>query len=82
VGELLIAGKKPMVLAGETVDGEIKLTWREDSAEEIALAEKAFKEYISRGWFAVGEKSGKKTQIFVFDPDFDRIVLGPIAAGG
>ncbi len=82
VGELLISGKKSMVLAGETVEGEIRLTWRKDNAEEVALAEKTFKEYITRGWFAVGEKSGKKAQIFVFDPYFERIVLGPIAAGG
>ena len=82
MGELLIVGKKSMVLAGETVEGELRLTWRNDNAEEVSLAEKTFKEYIARGWLAVGEKSGKKTQIFVFDRNFDRIVLGPIAAGG
>ncbi len=82
MGELLIIGKKSMVLAGETVEGELKLSWRKDNSEEVALAEKTFKEYVTRGWLAVGEKSGKKTQIFIFDPNFDRIVLGPIAAGG
>lgn len=82
MGELLIIGKKSMVLSGETVEGELKLTWRNDNVEEVALTEKAFKEYAARGWLAVGEKSGKMTQIFSFDPTFDRIVLGPIAVGG
>ena len=82
VGELLIVGKKSIVMNGETVEGELKFTWRKDNAEEVALAEKTFKEYIARGWLAVGEKSGKMTQIFIFDPNFDRIVLQPIAVGG
>jgi hypothetical protein len=82
VGELSIVGKKSMVMTGEPVEGELKFNWRNDNAEEVTLAEKTFKEYIIRGWLAVGEKSGKKTQIFIFDPNFDRIVLGPIAAGG
>lgn len=82
VGELLIIGKKSIILSGETIEGEMKLTWSKDNAEEIALAEKAFKEYVSRGWLAIGEKSGKMVQIFSFNPTFDRIVLGPIAVGG
>ncbi|MDQ1279240.1 MAG: hypothetical protein QG670_500 [Thermoproteota archaeon] len=82
MGELLIVGRKPMVVAGEAIEAELKLTWRIGYIEEVAVAEKTFKDYTSKGWLAVGEKSGKMTQIFNFDPTFDRIILGPMAVGG
>lgn len=82
MGELLIFGKKSMVMTGEAVEGVIRYEWENDNLEEIATAKKAFEEYVSRGWFAIGEKKDKKTQIFRFDSTFDRITLGPIAVGG
>ncbi len=82
MGELLIVGRKPMVVAGEAVEAELRLVWHIGNTEEIAAAEKAFKEYSSKGWLSVGEKTGKMTQIFNFDPTFDRIILGPMAVGG
>ena len=82
MGELIIVGKKSIVLSGETIEGELKLTWETENAGEVALAEKAFKEYVSRGWLAIGEKEGKMIQIFSFDPTFEKILLGPIAVGG
>lgn len=82
VGELLIVGRKPMVVAGEDVEAELRLIWHIGNTEEVAIAEKTFKDYASKGWLAVGEKSDKMTQIFKFDPTFDRIILGPMAVGG
>lgn len=82
LGELLVIGKSSTVVFGERVEGELRLTWREDNAEEMARAKETFKEYLSRGWLAVGESSGIKKQIFAFDPSFDRIVLSPIMVGG
>jgi hypothetical protein len=61
---------------------KLKLTWREDNAKEVSIAEKAFKEYVEKGWLAIGEKSGKKTQIFTFDQNLEMIVLSPIIVGG
>ncbi len=82
MGELLIVGRKPMVVAGEAIEAELRLTWHIENMEEVTFAEKTFKDYASKGWLAVGEKSGKMTQIFNFDPSFERIILGPMAVGG
>ena len=82
MGELKILGKMPIVMYGERIDGDLKLTWRKDNAEEVALAEKTFNEYINKGWFAISEVLGKKKQIFTFDPDSEKILLVPIIVGG
>ena len=82
MGELKIFGKTSIVTYGEPIEGDLKMTWRKDNAEEVALAEKTFKEYINKGWFAVGEVLGKNKQIFAFNPDFEEIILVPIIVGG
>ena len=82
LGELLVIGKSSTVAYGEHIEGELTLVWQKGNAEEEARAEKAFREYVNRGWLAVGEASGIKKQIFAFDPSFDRIVLSPIMVGG
>lgn len=82
MGELRVIGKSSMVMFGEAVEGDLRLTWRMDNADEVALAEKTFKEYINRGWLALAETSGKKTQIFTFNPNLDKIVLAPLLMGG
>lgn len=82
MGELRIIGKSPTALAGDVVEGDLRLSWRKDNAEEVALAEKTFKDYIDKGWLAIGEISGKKTMIFAFDPDLEKIVLSPLMMGG
>ena len=82
MGELKVIGVKSSLLDGDIVEDDLKLTWRKDNAEEVALAEQAFKEYISKGWIAIGEGSGKKSQVFTFDPSFDKIVLAPFLMGG
>ena len=69
-------------MAGEIIEGDLKFTWKKDNEKEVLLAKKAFDEYIVRGWLAIGEKSGKRTQIFTFDPNLDQILLAPIAVGG
>jgi hypothetical protein len=33
----------------------LKYTWEKDH-EEIAVAKKAFEEYVPRGWLKIGEK--------------------------
>lgn len=77
-----VIGRSPTVMSGDIVEGELRLTWRKGDSEEIALAEMTFKEYIKKGWLAIGEESGKKKQIFTFNPDLEVIVLAPLMMGG
>lgn len=82
MGELRIIGKTSIVMSGKNVEGYVKLTWKKDNMEEVAIAEKTFKEFVNKGWLAVSEVSCKKTQIFTFNPDLERIVLSPFIMGG
>ena len=82
MGELRVIGRVSTVAVGDAVEGDLRITWRKNNLEETALAEKTFQEYINRGWIAVGEASGKKMQIFKFNPDLERIVLAPLMVGG
>lgn len=82
MGELKVIGKSPTVVAGELVEGEITFTWTKGNTEEIERAEKVFKEYREKGWLAVAEITGRKTQIFNFNPDLENITLIPLELGG
>ena len=82
MGELRVIGRSPIVMVGDVVEGDLKLTWRKGNAKEIAIAENIFKEYIIKGWLAIGEDSGKKKQIFTFNPDLEKITLTPLFMGG
>ena len=82
MGELRIIGKSPVFIADEVVEGEIRFTWSKGNAEEVDKAEKMFKEYVEKGWLAIGEVADRKMQIFAFNPDLDKIVLTPLALGG
>lgn len=82
MGELLIIGKSSTAVYSDRIEGELRLIWQKGNAEEEARASATFKEYVSRGWLAVGETSGVKKQIFAFNPNLDRIVLSPVMVGG
>lgn len=82
MGELRIIGKASTVMIGDIVGGDVRITWQEDNTEEVAVAEKAFNEYLQRGWIAIGEAGDEKKQIFTFNPKLQKIVLAPIAMGG
>ena len=82
MGELRIIGSSPTFVAGEVVEGEIRLTWNKGNRGEVDRAEKMFNEYTEKGWLAIGEVAGKKMQIFAFNPDLEKIVLTPLALGG
>ena len=81
-GELKVMGNSPTVIVGDVIEEEIRLTWSKDNMEEISLAKKIFKEYLEKGWLAVGEGGDRKMQVFSFNPDLDRITLSPLALGG
>lgn len=82
MGELIIIGKSSTVMIGDSVKDSFRVIWSRNNAKDIAIAEKTFKEYIRKGWLAIGEVSGKKKQIFDFNPDLEKIVLSPFMIGG
>ncbi len=82
MGELRVVGKSSTATYGERIEGELRLTWSRGDAGEEMCAERTFKEYVGRGWLAIGEAEGKKRQIFDFDPSLEKITLSPIMVGG
>jgi len=82
MGELRVIGRSSTVMVGDIVQGEFRIIWRNDNVEEVLFAEKTFKEYINKGWIAIGEVAGKKKQIFNFDLNLDKILLAPLMVGG
>lgn len=61
----------------------ITLSWNKENLEEIALAEKKFREYIHKGWVAfVVTSDNEKKQVFTFDPVFERLQLIRLVEGG
>ncbi len=61
----------------------ITLSWNKEDPEEVASAEKKFREYTRKGWLAfVVTTDNKKRQIFTFNPEFERIQLVPLVEGG
>lgn len=82
MGELRVIGKKSTIMVGDSAEEEFRLKWRKGDDESVADAAKMFKEFVENGWLAIGEKSGRKTQIFAFDPEMDKITLAPISIGG
>lgn len=82
MGELKVIGSSPTLMVGDRIEGEIHITWSPTNNQEVAYAQKIFEKYLLKGWLAIGEKKGSKTQIFQFDPSLERIVLAPLMMGG
>ena len=65
--------------------GDTKLIWAPDNADEVANAKRTFDDLRKKGFlaFAVkGEKGAKGEQIREFDKDAARIIMAPPMAGG
>jgi hypothetical protein len=82
MGELRVIGKSSTVMVGDNVKGDLRIIWKNNNVEEVFFAEKIFNEYIHQGWIAIGEIAGKKKQIFIFDPNLEKIILAPLMVGG
>ena len=82
LGELRVIRKSPTGIQKDSVQDELRLTWRTGDADEIARAEETFQTYLQKGWLAIGEGPGPKKQIFTFNPDLEKIVLAPLVMGG
>lgn len=67
----------------EEKSSRVILAWDEESPEEIAAAEKTFREYIRKGWLAFEVTAdNKKKQTFSFDTSANQIHLVRLVEGG
>ena len=61
----------------------ITLVWKKENPGEAAIAEKAFQEYVRKGWLAfILGPDNKKRQVFTFDPKFEWVQLVRLVQGG
>lgn len=65
-----------------TMPDDMRVEWDIKSSEQVAYAQNKFNQYLSDGWLAYRIESGKRIQIFKFDPKFERIILLPPIGGG
>ncbi len=82
MGELRVIGTSLTLMVGDQVEGELYITWNPSNENETTYAHEIFDKYLLKGWLAIGENAGSKTQIFRFDPSLERIVLAPLMMGG
>lgn len=82
MGETRIIGKNAELFGADVVEEDVKIVWQRDDSEDVKLAAEACRRYILEGWIAFTERNGRKTQIFTFHPDLDKIVMAPIMFGG
>lgn len=82
MGTLKIVGKSHNVMYGDDVKECSQISWIKENSAQVAHAERIFKKYTNDGWLAIGNASGKKEQIFSFDPNLEEILLVPIVIGG
>ena len=82
MGKLIVMGKSSLLMDGEPAEKTLQLFWSKHDMKQVAIAEKAFEEYTVKGWIAISEISGRRRQIFRFDPNLDEILLAPIVVGG
>ncbi|MEM2094724.1 MAG: hypothetical protein QXI32_05450 [Candidatus Bathyarchaeia archaeon] len=82
MGEMIILGSKARLSAAEAIEGETRVVWHRDNPEEVKFAAETFNKYVLEGWLAFSVESNKKTQIFIFNKDLERIILAPIMFGG
>ena len=66
------------------VQGDTKLIWDKNNADEVKAAEKMFDELISKRFtaFSVSEKGDKDEMIRKFDADAEKIIMVPRMQGG
>jgi hypothetical protein len=67
-------------------EGDLKIIWNKDNADEVASARAQFEELTKKKKFlayaVVGKNADKGEVIKEFDPNAERIILSPPMAGG
>lgn len=68
----------------EVVAGDYHIMWDSTRKEEVEQAKKTFNEFKKLGWvaFSVTTKGDKDEIIRDFDPEAEKIIMAPKAAGG
>jgi len=82
MGEMTTFKIMRQLLKEWTLPDEFKVSWSMGNSEEIAHAEKIFKQYLADGWIAYSDEPTGRKQIFQFDAEFKRIVLLSPLGGG
>lgn len=74
----------PEIVPSEESVRMIMISWNKEDPEEIASAEKTFREYTRKGWlaFVVTTDNKKKQVAFSFNPEFERVQLVRLVEGG
>ena len=74
MGEMRVMGRQ----------GDTRVTWDSEQAQEVEAAEATFKSYLAKGFaaFRVTKRDRKGSQIEGFDPLAEEILLVPPMAGG
>jgi len=74
--------KHEMAILDET--GDTKLVWDCDNEDEVANAERTFKDLKKKGYvaFKVDKKGEAGSVIEKFDPNAEKLILAPQMAGG
>ena len=73
-GEMSILGR----------EGDTKLIWSSENADEVAQARKTFEELTKKGFsaFTVKGMGGQGERITKFDPEEEKMILVPQLHGG
>lgn len=73
-GEMSILGR----------EGDTKLIWSSENADEVAQARKTFDELTKKGFsaFTVKRMGGQGERITKFDPEEEKMILVPQLHGG
>ena len=64
--------------------GDTKIIWSRDNDDEIANAERTFKDLKKKGYavFKVDKKGDKAEQVHEFDKSVERLIFVPALVGG
>jgi hypothetical protein len=65
-------------------NGDTKIVWSRDNADEVASAQRTFYELRDKGFtaFSVKRSGDKDERITEFDPDAQSLIMVPRLAGG
>jgi len=83
MGKMMTVSYMRQLLKEWTLPDESAVTWDIDNNEEVAYAEKKFREYLADGWLAFSDNYREgRMQIFNFNPKLEMILLLPPLGGG
>ena len=83
MGKMMTVDIMRQLLKEWTMPDQAEITWDVNNKQEVAYAEKKFRDYVADGWLAYSDSSkGGRIQISKFDPRIEMIILLPPLGGG